>query len=129
MAKSAELPTNEAATLVNRGLAALFAWLKGLSNTAARADAPWLNLPIISTIFEFFLNKVEALAYKHAATGGSFIVIHFQTTMERDEYVNAFEALRIAQAKGDTGEERKAALERARRAADNLIAWNGVIRR
>lgn len=124
-----QLPVNETANLVNKGLAAFVGWLKGIANAAARADAPWLNLPIISTIFSLLLNKLGELIYKQASTLGTFMVIDFQTTQERDEYIAAFEGLRLAKIKEPGGEEHRKALERARRAADDLIAWNGRVSR
>jgi hypothetical protein len=119
---------NEAASLVNRGIAAFVSALEKLAAKAAKVEFPWLNLPIISTIFDFFLGLAMKRLTHELQTTGTFLVIDFQTSRERDEYLGSIQALREAKASGNSAAHR-AALERARKAADDLIQWNGRVLR
>jgi len=118
------VPTNDSANLVNKGLALFAMLLRELADKAARAQLPWLNWPVVSTIFNILLKMVEKWVYTGIATQATFIVIGFQTAHERDEYLKGLELL--AQAR-QTGVGQSEALERMRKNVEELIRFNGVV--
>lgn len=118
------VPTNDSANLVNKGLAIFAQLLRELADKSARAQIPWLNWPVVSTIFNILLKVVEKWVYNGIATQATFIVISFQTSQERDDYLKGLELL--AQAR-QTGVGHSEALERMRRNVEELVRFNGVV--
>lgn len=99
---------NEAATIVNQLiLGAINVDVEALE-AAAIAEDPWLGLPFIKQIFEFFLNKLSGKIYAQAAMAATKLVIDYQVNREESTAVNSFDNLQMAVASGDQNAINKA---------------------
>jgi hypothetical protein len=124
MAKLVDLPQNNAANLVNTGLASLVKTARTMAEAAARSSAHWLNTPVVSQIFKILLNKLEQWVAEGLQTQATFLVINFQTKVERDNYIVSLNNLLKAQ---ETGVGHEQALAEMRKRVEELIRFNGVV--
>lgn len=122
------IPENTPASVVNRALAAMVEYLRRLGETAARAQWPFLNWPIVSQVFSWILGQLSARATYELQTAGTFAVIEFQTRSERDNYLRALTDLEEAKKKGDN-DAREKALEKVRKSFDDFVRYNGRVSR
>lgn len=84
----------------------LKALIYGVGVEAATSSAmkaiPFLALPIISTLFKYFVGKIGGMIYGALDKVVAFQIINFQTQAQTDAYNGAVTALKKAQASGDT---------------------------
>lgn len=94
--------TNQAATVVNNILQNIIEG-SGVSvvEAAILIDVPWLGLPIIKQVFEYFLNFVASYIYVDAANTATKIVIDIQVNAEESVVISNFQELQQAIASGD----------------------------
>lgn len=87
-------------------------------------EAPWLKLPIISSLFHLVMNKVGQKIYKYLAQLATISVINIQTQKEQEAYLKAESALRAASSSGDADALTKATLDYESALAD-LVHFDG----
>lgn len=94
--------TDQVASAVNDVLKSI---IEGAGVTAVEvsviADVPWLGLPVIKQIFEYFLNLVASYFYVDAANAATKLVIDVQVNLEESKVLNSFQELQQAVASGD----------------------------
>lgn len=100
---------NKAADVVSDALQKL---IEGVGVDAAEAgiiaEFPWLGVPVVKQILEWFLNKISSYFYVAAANAATSIVIDVQTNMESSTAIVAFQTLQMAIAGGDPNAIQKA---------------------
>jgi hypothetical protein len=67
----------------------------------ATAAAPWLGLPVVSTIFQYVLNWIAGKIYTVLSEWVEFKVIQLKTDAEKQAYDAAVAQLQAAQTSGD----------------------------
>lgn len=68
----------------------------------------WLNLPIISTLFDWALNWLANFFYQPTVDYTSQVIIKLQTNAQKDAYSHSEQILRTAHLSGDPNELKKA---------------------
>lgn len=118
-------PVNETANTVNGIISfTVFDVAVRAFQTYAKAQVPFLNLPIVSSIFSYLMNIVGGWFYAYFSQFATFTIIDWQTGSERDAYTRAEGVLRQAHLSGD-----KNAIDQAtkqfRTAFESLVHWDG----
>lgn len=80
---------------------AAFKVLYPAANAAMRADMPWLNWPIISTLFDALMTFVMKYFYNSTIDYANLVVIKLQTDAEKSAYSAAEQTLRKTALTGD----------------------------
>lgn len=75
------------------------------------ADVPWLGLPVVKQILEYFLGFVEKYFYTGAANAATKLVIDMQVDSEISATNAAFANVQAALASGDTSAIQKASTD------------------
>jgi hypothetical protein len=96
----------------------------GLKAIKAVPWLAWLNWPIISPCFDFFVKWIAGYIYRPLAQTGALTTIALQTQQERDTYAAAEAALRAAHLSGDP-KALQAASDAFNVAAAGLVHWDG----
>lgn len=117
--------TNTAASTVESIInAAVFDLALKAAEVAAIAQAPFLGLPVIKTLFEAFLNWVAGVIYKNLSLVATFVVIDIQTAEQKIAYLKAEGELRAAHLTGDPDAISKAVVD-FKTALASLIHFDG----
>jgi hypothetical protein len=115
---------NEAASFTNKVLRKAIDLGVDAALAAMATQAPWIKLPIISQVTKFILGHVGDYLYRFLAEHSTFIIIDFQTAIEKQAYLQSVDKLKAAMSAGDENEAAKAREEFKRRLAD-LIHYSG----
>lgn len=114
-----EAPKNQLVSAVNAVVDTL---VKGLgvevAYALAIAQAPWLQLPIISSIFRYVLNLFAGSLDKNLKINLDIILIRYQNDAIKEEYDKAIEPLK------DKGEVSDEELQKIKDSLDKLINRN-----
>lgn len=92
---------NPVATIVNQAISAAMSGGELAVQAAITAEVPFLGLPIISTIFGWFLGRVESYFYVDAANAATKLIIDIQVNAEESAATKAFNDVQTAIAGGD----------------------------
>lgn len=97
-----DIPTtvNEPSRRVNQVIKGLLDIGFAGVETVLLGYAPWLGLPVVKQIFEWCAGKLEDQIYFALAEEGTYLVLKFQTKIEKTAYLASIEELKQAQ---DTG--------------------------
>ena len=91
---------------------------------AAKAEVPFLALPVISQVFDFFVGQIGSLIYKQLELYVAFEIIDLQVAHEASNYKNAVDDLHKAHESGDTDAINKARAN-FKSTLGNLIHYDG----
>lgn len=96
------------ATTTNTGASVVNAVLKEAVNlgltaleTALATYLPFTALPVIHQIIDAGIDWVGNIIYTAIANEGTFLILKFETSLEKDQFMTAATALRAAQTSGD----------------------------
>lgn len=94
------------------------------AEAAAKAYVPFLNLPVVSQVFDFLCARFGDLMYSNLAVGTTFLVLDFQTNEEKKAFSDAMTELAASRQTGDPDEHARA-LQKAKDAFDRLVHSDG----
>lgn len=100
---------NEQAAAVNKVIERLvFDVAINAAKAAAVAQAPWLEMPVVSAVFNYLLNLFGGYIYEALSQNATAIVINVQSEQSREAYSKAVDRLQAAHEKGSADEIEKA---------------------
>lgn len=117
---SAPTTTNVLATAVNDAIKAALTGGSAAAEAALIADAPWLGLPIVKQLLEWFIGLIEQPLYENAAIVMTKIIIALQVAEETSAVNQAFKNAQQAIEAGDPND-----IASASTALDNAFAALG----
>ena len=102
------------ALLLNLGATAAIA--------AAEAEAPWLNLPIISGIFSWFVNTLAQSLTTVIEQNGDALIVQLQDSVKLVEYNNVIAPYKnVLNNPGASSADKQMALTNAKAAIDSIV--------
>jgi len=93
--------------------------------TYARAQFSFLNLPVVSQLFNLLVNSITDQLYKFLAQTATFTIIDLQVSAEKAAYAKTEAALRAVHLTGSQ-EAINAATINFKSALAGLVRFNGV---
>lgn len=115
---------NKAADFTTRITAVLFKMLEKVLEGLSETYAPFLAAPFVKQCFEFIINWLGEKLSIAIQEDELCLVITFQTTTEKNGYVNAMARLKALPVGGDQNAINDA-LQKAKDAMDNLGHFDG----
>lgn len=98
---SSATTTNQAAGVVDSVLRELVNLGTTALETAATAYVPFLGAPVVKQVFDYIVGWIGDIFYKAIALDGTYLVLRFQTAVEKSNYSQAVLDLKAAQASGN----------------------------
>lgn len=117
-------PVNQPIADVNSALKSLVSLGTGALEKALNTAAPWTALPILRELIDMGIGWVTGTIYTALALETDYLVIKFQTYVEKTNYLSAVSDLKMAQAGTDPLKLKAAELAFAA-AASKLIHSDG----
>lgn len=119
-------PVDVPASIVSAGLKDLYTAGVTILETALNAYVPFTAIPVLKQLIDAGINWILTKLLTPLGQGGTILVYHFQSALEKTAYVASAGALQAAQSSGNQSviSAAQAAFDAA---ADKEISSNGTV--